>query len=209
MSDRAVVAVDTDAIENLFRQHGAMVRGLLLRMVGPSADLEDLVQTTFLEAMRSMARYRAEAKPSTWICGIAVHVARHHLRAKKVRRHVTIDLVPDVDLGISDDDRDRDLDEHRVAARLEALLARIQPCKRIALLAYVLDDRPVQEIASAMQATQTATRSRMFFARRELRTLVAADPELAEHAAGLLRRASADPTVRRRQSVQAAVALAV
>jgi RNA polymerase sigma-70 factor (ECF subfamily) len=198
MNEPRSVAVEVDAIDQLFRTHGAMVRGLLLRMVGPVADLEDLLQTTFLEGMRSIERYRGDAKPSTWICGIAAHVARHYLRAKRVRRHVTLDLVPDVELGTTSvEERERSLDEHRVAARLGLLLERIQPNKRDALLAYVLDDRAVEDIASEMRATQTATRSRMFFARRELRALVAADPELSEHAAGLMRRSGTPRRVTR------------
>ncbi|HEY1584910.1 MAG TPA: RNA polymerase sigma factor [Polyangia bacterium] len=182
-----------EAVEALYRAYGSMIEGVIGRLVGPTADFEDLVQTTFAEAIANLGRFRGEAKLSTWLCGIAVNVAHHHLRAGKVRRHVPLELVADdraptslalVDgSGVEADDR---LDGRRLAAKLHAACDRIAPKKRIALLLYVLEDRSVEEIAALMRATQTATRSRMFFARRELRKIVRNDPELRELAAGLI-----------------------
>src|SRR5947207_1591593 len=82
-----------EAIETLFRAYSGMITGVICRLIGPTPDLEDLVQTTFAEALANIARFRGEAKVSTWLCKIAVHVAHHHLRARKVRRHLPIELV--------------------------------------------------------------------------------------------------------------------
>jgi RNA polymerase sigma-70 factor (ECF subfamily) len=180
-----------EAIEKLFRTYAGMVEGVIGRIVGPTPDFEDLVQTTFAEALGNLGRFRGEAKISTWLCGIAVHVAHHHLRAGKVRRHVSLELVTDdraptlpalVDPGVAD----KTIDGRRLASKLHALCDRISPKKRIALLLYVMEDRSVEEIAALMRATQTATRSRMYFARRELRKLIRADAELRDLADGLL-----------------------
>ena len=180
-----------DAVEKLFRTYGGMVQGVIGRLVGPTPDFEDLVQTTFAEALGNLGRFRGEAKLSTWLCGIAVNVAHHHLRAGKVRRHVPLELVSEdrepaplalVDPGAAD----QTIDQRRLASRLHTLCDRISPKKRIALLLYGMEDRSVEEIAALMRATQTATRSRMYFARRELRKLIRADAELRDLAEGLL-----------------------
>src|SRR5262252_352825 len=84
-----------EAIERLFRAYAPVVQGVIGRLVGPTPDFEDLVQTTFLEALRNISRFRGEAKLSTWLCQIAVHVSNHHLRSGKVRRHVPLELVVD------------------------------------------------------------------------------------------------------------------
>lgn len=169
-------------VERLFRTYGGMVQGVIGRLVGPTPDFEDLVQTTFLEALANLGRFRGEAKLSTWLCGIAVHVAHHHLRAGKVRRHVPLELVAEQHAlrPSAEPAADRLLESRHLSGRLHALLDRVGPKKRIALLLYVLEDRSVEEIAALMKATQTATRSRMYFARRELRKLVKADPELRD-----------------------------
>jgi RNA polymerase sigma-70 factor, ECF subfamily len=178
-------AGDSQAIEELFRSHAAQVERVLGRLVGPVADLEDLVQTVFLEAISALSRFRGEASFKTWLLSIAAHVGHHYLRAGKVRRHVPLDLVPEEELR-GDVQHDRQLDERRLALQLHQLLDRIAPKKRIALLLYVVEGHSVEEVAALMGASQTATRSRVFFARRELRKLLSSDARLAEHVSALL-----------------------
>jgi RNA polymerase sigma-70 factor (ECF subfamily) len=178
-------AGDGQAIEELFRAHAPQVERVLGRLVGPVADLEDLTQTVFLEAISALSRFRGEASFKTWLLSIAAHVGQHYLRAGKVRRHVPLDLVPEDELG-GEVTHDRRLDERRLALELHQLLDRIAPKKRIALLLYVVEGHSVEEVAALMGASQTATRSRVFFARRELRKLLSSDKRLAEHVEALL-----------------------
>jgi RNA polymerase sigma-70 factor (ECF subfamily) len=185
-------AGDQQAIEELFRAHAALVERVLGRLVGPVADLEDLVQSVFLEAISSLSRFRGEASFKTWLLSIAVHLGQHYLRAGKVRRHVPLDLVPEEAVrGVPD--HDRRLDERRLAPELHRLLDRIAPKKRIALLLYVVEGHSIEEVAALMDASQTATRSRVFFARRELRRLLCADPRLSAHVEALLATAASAP----------------
>jgi RNA polymerase sigma-70 factor (ECF subfamily) len=175
-----------EEIAHLFRAHRPVVERLLRRLVGPTPDIEDLLQSTFVEVLRNLPRFRGEAKIATWICGIAVHVAHHHLRAGKIRRHVPLEVVTHDEAGVAgratDPHRGADyfIDNERLALRLHRMLDRLTSRKRIALMLYVMEDKSVEEIAALMNATQTATRSRMYFARRELRKLILADPTLGE-----------------------------
>jgi RNA polymerase sigma-70 factor (ECF subfamily) len=176
------------AIAAMFDELLPVVRRVLGRLVGPSRDFEDLVQGTFERAIRALPHFRGEASVATWISSIAVHVAQHHLRAGRVRRHVALELVPDERLSPPPADAERDVDERRLSGRLHALLDRISPPKRVALLLFAVEGRSVEEVAALMGASQTATRSRVFFARRELRKLIAADPTLREFAAAMIGR---------------------
>jgi RNA polymerase sigma-70 factor (ECF subfamily) len=178
-------AGERDAIEELFRAHAPVVERMLGRLVGPVVDLEDLVQTVFLEAISALARFRGEASFKTWLLSITAHVGQHYLRAGRVRRHVPLDLVPEEALR-RDPSHDRMLDERRLAPELHGLLDRIAPKKRIALLLYVVEGHSIEEVAALMSASQTATRSRVFFARRELRKLLDADARLSDHVDALL-----------------------
>jgi RNA polymerase sigma-70 factor (ECF subfamily) len=178
-------AGDARAVEELFRAHAPVVERVLGRLVGPVADLEDLTQTVFLEALSALQRFRGEASFKTWLLSIAVHVGQHYLRAGKVRRHIPLDLVPE-DAVRGDPDHDRVLDERRLAPELHRLLDRVAPKKRVALLLYIVEGHSIEEVASLMGASQTATRSRIFFARRELRKLLGADARLRDHVEALL-----------------------
>jgi RNA polymerase sigma-70 factor (ECF subfamily) len=177
-------AGDRAALDRFFRDYVRRVERVLGRVVGPTPDLEDLVQATFVEALRSFARYRGEASMATWVTRIAVHVAHHHLR-RGVRRVLPLELVPEEPSspGAPPDD---ELDARRLQARLHRLLDRVKPKKRIAFVLYVVEGHSVEEVAALMGASRTATKSRLFFARRELQAMVKRDPVLRARALSLL-----------------------
>ena len=91
LSDEALVAAcaagDGEALEELFRRHGEQVHRVLVRLRHVDRnDVDDVVQTTFLEVCRSARRYRGGAAVSTWILGIAMNVTRHYVRGEMRRR---------------------------------------------------------------------------------------------------------------------------
>ncbi len=59
--------------------------------MGPGADVQDLLQETFVAAIHAFPRFRGEASVRTWLHQIAVNVARHHLRSARRRRDVPLD----------------------------------------------------------------------------------------------------------------------
>ena len=120
-------AGDASAIEELFHRYAPTVERVLARIVGPTPDLEDLVQATFLEGLRVIGRFRGESSLSTWITGIAIHIAQHYLRAQRVRRHVPLELVPEEALSVPEG-ADQTLDERRMAIRIYELLDSIAAC---------------------------------------------------------------------------------
>jgi DNA-directed RNA polymerase specialized sigma24 family protein len=52
-------------------------------------------------------------------------------------------------------------------------------------LLFSIDGRSAEEVAALMGASQTTTRSRVFFARRALRSLIKEDPGLSDMANNL------------------------
>ncbi len=75
---QAVIAGDTFAYRELVERHGHRIFRFLAKHVTRLDDAEDLAQETFLQAYRSLAAYRGDAKFSTWLIGIALNVARNH-----------------------------------------------------------------------------------------------------------------------------------
>ncbi|MEK7706173.1 MAG: sigma-70 family RNA polymerase sigma factor, partial [Myxococcota bacterium] len=62
-----------------------MARRTLYRLLGPIDDIEDLEQTVLCRLLESLGRFRGDADLGSFVRGICVHVARDHLRRKKVR----------------------------------------------------------------------------------------------------------------------------
>jgi RNA polymerase sigma-70 factor (ECF subfamily) len=166
---------DRAALDEVFRAHAASLERILVRLIGPDADAEDLLQETFAAAIGAFPRFRGEASVGTWLHQIAIHVAHRHLRAPRRRREV-----PQTDGG-DDAPATEESPEHVTARReltdrLYAHLDELDARKRIALVLHVVDDLPIAEVAALMGATRAATKSRLFWARRWLARRLRKDP---------------------------------
>jgi RNA polymerase sigma factor (sigma-70 family) len=64
--------------------------------------------------------------------------------------------------------------------RVHAALSRLSSKKRVAFLLWSLEGLDVRAIAELMQATVSATKSRILYAQRELRRRAERDPYLRE-----------------------------
>jgi RNA polymerase sigma-70 factor (ECF subfamily) len=94
MSDEALLAAcavgERSALGALFDRHHTAVYRCVARIAGwDRSDVDDLVQSTFVEVWKSAPRYRGKGSPRSWIIGIAVNMVRHHVRGE-VRRRAAI-----------------------------------------------------------------------------------------------------------------------
>lgn len=62
-----------DAFEQLYRQTAPTITNCARRLA--RNDAEDLVQATYLRALRAIATFRGECRISTWLCTILRHEA--------------------------------------------------------------------------------------------------------------------------------------
>jgi RNA polymerase sigma-70 factor (ECF subfamily) len=180
--ERALVvgcrAGDRGSLDRFFRAYVAYVERVIARLVGPTSDLQDLVQSTFIEAIQSFDRYRGEASLKTWVTRIAVHLSMHQLRAG-VRRHVPLELVAPLHEPTAPGwPADVQASLRQLARQLHDLLDRLAPKKRVAFLLYTVEEYPIEEVAALTGASRAATKSRIWFARRELLAAVKSRPEL-------------------------------
>lgn len=171
---------DRRALDTVLRAHIPDIERLIIRLLGPSADIEDLLQNTLMAAVSSFPRFRGEASVRTWLSRIAVNVVREHLRRPQQRR-MFLQLVPADDARVAPAPGPERLAMQRECLdRLYHHLDRIGPKKRIALILHVFEGRPIDEVAALMGATPAATKSRVFWARRSLLHRASKDPALRE-----------------------------
>lgn len=187
---------DRASMEAVFRAHAQPLARLLRRIVGPSAEIEDLLQETFANAITAFKTFRGEASIKTWLHRIAIHVAHQHLRRPRHCREVSLDSRDDEPRAgaerightsghrTTSDPHDQSsgdgVEERELARRLYVHLEAIDATKRIALTLFAIEGYSVDEIAALMKASRTATRSRIFWARRALMKRMERDPFFAE-----------------------------
>ena len=68
-------------IEDLVSQHSARIWRVLRRMGLGVEDAEDLCQETFVVAHRRLSTFDGQSRVETWLCGIALNLARDFLNA--------------------------------------------------------------------------------------------------------------------------------
>lgn len=168
------------ALETVFVTHSPYLERVLTRVAGFDEDIEDLLQMTFVAAIRSFPRFRGEASVKTWLTRIAVRIALEQLRKPDRRKRVAFEARADQPIDATTGP-DGAVDTSRKLKRIYHHLNAIAPKKRVAFLLHVIEGHPIDEVAALVGASLTATKSRVFWARRELLARVRKDPILRDH----------------------------
>lgn len=172
------------ATRELFRRHRARVHASLYRVLGSNRDMEDLLQDAFLQVFRSLRGWRAEASLATWIDRVAVRCAYRYLsqRGRRVATEPLDDREGEpgalASTGAGPGPR-RQLARDGVA-RLYAVLDDLSPAARLAFTLHEIDGRPLAETAALVGSSVTATKLRVWRARKRIEAAAAADPVLRE-----------------------------
>lgn len=176
---------DAKAHEIIYRAFSAPVYSLSLRFTRVPAQAEDLVQETFIEIMRSIAKFRGEAALGSWIRRIAVSKALMYLRSAWTARGQSLaDDWHEVTPG--------DVAGHGVSSQpetaldLDAALANLPAVSRAVVWLHDVEGFTHKEIAALMGRTESFSKSQLSRAYQRLRPMLAVpDDELNGEGAAL------------------------
>lgn len=79
----------TLAIDSLYDDYSRYVAAIGLRLLGRDAEIEDLVQDVFLDAVRGISKLRDPAATRAWLATLTVRTARRRMRHNRLRRFIT------------------------------------------------------------------------------------------------------------------------
>jgi RNA polymerase sigma-70 factor (ECF subfamily) len=172
------------ATRELFRRHRGRVHACLFRVLGTNRDMDDLLQEAFLQVFQSLRGWRAEASLATWIDRVAVRVAYRYLsqRGRRVPTDPLLDDEAAIAPGTSNESAPgvrRQLARDGVK-RLYAALDELSPAARLAFTLHEIDGRSIAETAQLVGSSVTATKLRVWRARKRIEAAAAADPVLGE-----------------------------
>jgi RNA polymerase sigma-70 factor (ECF subfamily) len=167
------------ATRELFRRHRTRVHASLFRVLGSNRDMDDLLQDAFIQVFQSLRGWRAEASLATWIDRVSVRVAYRYL-SRRGRRIQTDPMVDDESIPGGEDAGDRRQLARDGVRRLYAVLDDLGAASRLAFTLHEIDGRPLAEVADLVGSTVTATKLRVWRARKRIETAAAADPVLRE-----------------------------
>jgi RNA polymerase sigma-70 factor (ECF subfamily) len=79
---------DADAFRILYARHARYLAGVILRLLGADAEMEDVLQECFVEAVRSIDGLQDAGSLRRWLVTIAVRRVRRTLAARSRRRWI-------------------------------------------------------------------------------------------------------------------------
>jgi RNA polymerase sigma-70 factor (ECF subfamily) len=168
-------ADDPRAFKELFDSNVTLVHNVCFRMLGSRQDAEDVTQEVFLEAYKSLHRFRFESKLSTWLYRIAVNRSLNHQRKRKLERWLSLDFevgeggaegsaFPDTAANEPDSLLEKE-DTERI---VQNAIGKLPERQRIALLLHRYEDLPYQEIAKIMDVSVASVESLLHRAKETL-----------------------------------------
>ncbi len=169
IGDAALVerALDGDrwAMETLYRRHVRRVTNAVTRMIGRTAEAEDVVQETFLTAFSRLERLREPAAFRGWVARIAVNEVRMRLRKRKWLRRLALDRETD-DVSLESLASDAASPEVRAElARIDALLQTLDVDLRMAWTLRYVEGWELTEVATALNVSLATAKRRIREAR--------------------------------------------
>jgi RNA polymerase sigma-70 factor, ECF subfamily len=166
---------DQQAFGMLVEKYQRKLGRLLSRMVRDQAEVEDVVQESFIKAYRALPNFRGDSAFYTWLYRIGINTAKNYL--------VSLDRRPQVsyDVEIEDAENFEDAEELRTAETPETELMTKEIAKtvnetmmalpdelRTAITLRELEGLSYEEIATLMSCPIGTVRSRIFRARETI-----------------------------------------
>ncbi|HEX4627635.1 MAG TPA: sigma-70 family RNA polymerase sigma factor [Gemmatimonadales bacterium] len=171
-SDAALIAAwqggDEQAAAELVRRHARALARFLGGAGAPEADVDDLVQETFIRAFRAVAKFRGQCRFRTWLLTIGGNVLRDAQR--RSRRARVVPLAED--LRATDGDPHEDAEAGEAEARLAAGLEQLARLQREVFLLRAQQGLEYEDIAAALGTTPGAARVHYHHAVKRLKEFV-------------------------------------
>jgi RNA polymerase sigma-70 factor, ECF subfamily len=173
ISDRSLVDLIADgdrrAFETLYSRHRSHVFRYLIRLIGNDPVAEEIVNDVFLEVWRSAHRFEAKSQVATWLLAIARYKA---LSALRRRSEAQID--DDAVAAIADpaDDAETTADRQSRSAILKKCLTQLPAAQREVIDLVYYQDKSVEEVAKFVGVAANTVKTRMFYARNRMASLL-------------------------------------
>jgi len=171
-------AGDTRAFEDLARREERALYRHALRIVGTTADAEDIVQDAFFSAWRSIASFQGLSFRA-WLFRIATNRALDQLRSRKRRPELPLDPPDDDDVTWAEPvapgpDLTQLVGDREALAAVETALGSLPAEQRTALLLRDVEGVAYEEIAVITSVEIGTVKSRIHRGRLAVRNVLIA-----------------------------------
>lgn len=161
---------DQQAFTNIVEAYQKPVYNLCYRMLNNAEDAEDAAQETFLRAYRSLKQYDQSRQFSTWLLSIAAHYCIDQIRKNRMNL-ISLEDQPEQEIPDKLPGPESILSKREEQNRMRLLLEKLNPTDRAAVIMYYWYDYSYDEIAQSLSLSESAIKSRLHRARKEMARL--------------------------------------
>jgi len=166
---------DKKAFGLLVEKYHRKLGRLLSRMIRDQAEVEDVVQESFIKAYRALHNFRGDSAFYTWLYRIGINTAKNYLvsmgRKPQVMQEIEIDDVENFDDGTEMrtlDTPETAMMTKEIAQTVNDTIAALPEELRTAITLRELEGLSYEDIAVIMQCPIGTVRSRIFRAREAI-----------------------------------------
>jgi len=174
----AIQSGSADWKHQLFQEYLGLVRGLLIKSMGPQAEVDDLVAEVFVGLFESAGNIRSAAGLRSYVVSVTMNTARREFRRRK-----RFNLFFLRDEGQEIAERTASTDDPKAKAallQLHRILEGLDHEERLIFVLHVLEELPLQEAAANLSVSLSTAKRRLKRANERIRRRVVSNPLLSE-----------------------------
>lgn len=180
MSDSEIIEQLKQSNEKAFRKlvetHQKLVVNTCFGMVHNREDAEDIAQEVFIEVFRSIHKFRADSKLSTWLYRIAINRSLNHIRDNKKNKWFQSfeDEVEAKNRQLQQlessktDQPEFELENKQRAVILHEAIGSLPQNQKVAFTLSKYEELSYQEISEVMELSVSSVESLLFRAKKNL-----------------------------------------
>lgn len=164
-ASEAEVELYTAIVENrsgwqarAYREFQGLVRGLVVKSLGPKADVEDIVSDVFVRFLESARRIRSAHAVRSYVVSITMNSIRREARSRKRRALFGRFLFASDDL-----ERKPGLDDPKAKAaliQLSRILDELHPDDKAVFVLRAMEGMPIADIATTLRMSHSTAKRR-------------------------------------------------
>jgi RNA polymerase sigma-70 factor (ECF subfamily) len=143
----ALVRGEPWAAQEVWDRHSGSVRRLMVRALGPRAEVEDLTQEVFMRVFSRIGGLRDAQALREFVIAVAVNALKGELRRRWVRRNVLLSKdgsIPDIEAPGADPEA------REALVRCYAILDKLRARERAAFVLRYMEERTLDEVAKGL-----------------------------------------------------------
>jgi RNA polymerase sigma factor (sigma-70 family) len=160
---------DPQSFQQLYRQYSKAMYNTGLRIVNNSADAEDVLQESFLDAFRSLHDFHYRSTFGAWLKKIVINKSINILRK---RRNDFVDMESTELEAVTEEEPEKEEDIQYKVEVVKRMITRLPDGYRTVLSLYLLEGYDHEEISQILNISHNTVRTQYVRAKQKLLTII-------------------------------------